>query len=141
MQVHECVAPAEKAERNARGAAFLAKVGMTLDELVAAGTLDFVFDSRGLTDADVASLFVRVRGALPRPRERRDGKHRGKLSNPLIPTQALRLTCIMRNSSDFVRSHILTQSQILDLSNNNIAAMTGCAPWRTRLLQGDHGKL
>ena len=54
MQVHECVAPAEKAERNARGAAFLAKVGMTLDELVAAGTLDF--DSRGLTDADVASF-------------------------------------------------------------------------------------
>ena len=52
--MHECVAPAEKAERNARGAAFLAKVGMTLDELVAAGTLDF--DSRGLTDADVASF-------------------------------------------------------------------------------------
>ena len=54
MQVHECVAPAEKAERNARGAAFLAEVGMTLDELVAAGTLDF--DSRGLTDADVAAF-------------------------------------------------------------------------------------
>ena len=38
----------------------------------------------------------------------------------LIPTQALRLTSPMpANSSDFVRSHILTQ--ILDLSNNNIA--------------------
>ena len=52
--MHECVAPAEKAERNARGAAFLAKVGMTLDEFVAAGKLSFA--ARGLTDADVAAF-------------------------------------------------------------------------------------